>query len=232
MHYHLEVIMPPTDDIEVAIASILAPFDENADDNNHSFWDFYVIGGRYAGEKQQQKLDQEKVKQFYDWCSNEKITVSGLIAGKQELSPSSQIPKVDAKWNEMFPQEDGSFAACPLFKHSNDQYGKGINGTIAGDIGTLKNSLAISCERVIIAGPSFNHDAKDSENPYTGNLRAVFMLSDDSWNGVNHMPIAWDKTIKSAVDAFNKKADSYAETYKAALSPKDDWIVVTVDYHS
>jgi hypothetical protein len=31
MHYHLEVILPPTDDVQAAITQIMAPFDENRD---------------------------------------------------------------------------------------------------------------------------------------------------------------------------------------------------------
>ncbi len=49
MHYHLEIILPPTEDIEKAIAEILQQFDENEEENTNSFWDWYQIGGRYTG---------------------------------------------------------------------------------------------------------------------------------------------------------------------------------------
>lgn len=236
-HYHLEIIMPPTDDIEGAIKSILAPFDENGkdedgDNNKHAFWDFYVIGGRWAGDKEKQKLDPEKLKAFYTWCDEEKITVSGLTCGKQELSPATQIPKVDAKWNELFPATDGSQPHCPLFKHSNNQYAKGTDGALNGDITLLKDSLDTVCARVIIAGPSYNHEERDADNPYTGPYEANYMISDDVWNGVTWITVDWDKTVKSAVAKYKDKIESYKDTYREMFTPKDDWLCVTVDYHN
>src|SRR6185312_17302888 len=109
-------------------------------------------------------------------------TVAGLQCGKQELSPSSQIPKVDAKWNEMFPSVE--FLPCPLFQHSNDQYGKGLSGTLPGDVCRLDAAPPdLECEGVIFAGPAYNSETKD----HTGHLEAKFMLCDSQWNGCNHM---------------------------------------------
>src|SRR5262245_27782076 len=108
MHYHLEVILPPVDNVEQAIGQILEPFDENGKDedghrNSHAFWDWYVVGGRWAGAKLQAMLDPKKLEEFNAELTKRKVTVSGIQAGKQELSPASQIPMVDALWNEFFP---------------------------------------------------------------------------------------------------------------------------------
>lgn len=56
MHYHCETIMPPVKDVEIAVENILNPFNENvpesADyDPRDAFFDFYSIGGRFAGAK-------------------------------------------------------------------------------------------------------------------------------------------------------------------------------------
>lgn len=124
-HYHLEVIMPPQTDIISAIDSIMLPFDENRrgeeDHSGHDFWDWYVIGGRWAGTKESCRYDAGKLEEFYKWLQVEKITVAGLQCGKQALQPKSQIPKVDAMWNELFPTEDRTVTPCPLFARSLKQ---------------------------------------------------------------------------------------------------------------
>lgn len=51
MHYHAEVIVPPTDDHEALVGRLLAPFDEQNEGDDASscqWWDWWVIGGRYA----------------------------------------------------------------------------------------------------------------------------------------------------------------------------------------
>lgn len=232
MHYHCEIVMPPTDDIEGAVESILKPFNECDDgggaDRSHTFWDFYVIGGRWAGHKLIAKYDQAKIDEFYAWCREEKITVSGLQAGKRTLQPASQIEKVDAKWNEMFPPE-GEPLPCPLFSHSNDQYGKGLDGTLPDDVMRFSDVPAgLTCSHVIFAKPSFESETGE----HTGPLEAAFMLTEDAWNGCNHMKVDWDRQLASAVEKYRKSLDGYKDEYRAKVEPKDDWLVVTVDYHS
>ncbi len=211
MHYHCEIIMPPVADVSTAIAQILAPFDENNEEADYAFWDFWVIGGRWSGTKLMAKYDTEEIDAFHEWMKAEKITVSGLTAGKQELSPASQIAKVDAEWNRRFPSD--KFVPCPLFRHSNDQYAKGTNGTLPKDITLLKDvPPELAASRVIIA-----------REKYDGNgLEAEFMLCDEQWNGCNYMKVQWDGKVTSAIEQHRDKQKM----------PRDDWLVVTVDYHS
>ncbi len=108
MHYHLEVILPPVGNIEDAANQILEPFNEQGEDeegqrNQHAFWDWHVIGGRWAGAKLEAVLDPKKKDEFFAELTKRNITVSGLRAGKEKLEPESQIPMVDAPWNEFFP---------------------------------------------------------------------------------------------------------------------------------
>lgn len=238
MHTHCEIVMPPSaaEDIKAAVASVMKPFDENGKDEDgerspHAFWDFYVIGGRFAGSKLVAKYDRAALDSFYEWLRAEKVTVSGLTCGKQEISPVDQIPKVDAKWNEMFPSD--RILPCPLFKHSNDQYGrKGPeSGTIVGDVCRLVDvPPAMEIGRVIVAIPEFVKVGKTYER--TGPMEAEFMLTDAAWNGVNHMPIAWDGKLPSAIAKYRETLSRAKEAYRDAWTPKDDWIAVTVDYHS
>lgn len=230
MHYHCEIIIPPTDDVQSAIESIMAPFSENSGDEDHdrsnAFWDFYVIGGRSAGAKLLAGLDKETLERFNQWCQDDKITVSGVQCGKQELSPADQVEKVDAMWNELFPPKDGVLTACPMFAHSNDRYDSG--DTIAGDICSLADAKDVRCARVIIAGPSFEMET----GKRTGPLEPVFMLTDSAWNGFNHMDIKWDGTVGDSLSQLTEKFKHYKDEYREQMTPADDWLVVTVDYHS
>ena len=223
MHAIVEIIMPPTGDVEGAIEKIMAGYDENGGDeengpSKHAFWDFYVIGGRFAGAKLKSSLGNEKISKFYKVLRDAKVTVSGFTAGKQELQPASQIPAVDAMWREFFP--DSGIDVCPLFKHSNDQYDSG--SLLVGDICTLAElPPEHKAERVLFGG--WNDD---------GELTAKYMLSDTMWNCTNHQKTAWDGVIMSAVNEYTASLDGYKKEYKEKNSPKHDWLVVTVDYHS
>lgn len=233
MHFHCEIVIPPTMDIEAAVKSVMAPYDEGPrerdedTDTRHSFWDFWVIGGRWAGHKLLAQYDEAKLDAFHEWLQAEKVTVAGFTAGKQELSPADQIPKIDAKWNEMFPSAE--FMPCPLFKHSNDQYGKGLSSTLPQDVSRLSDVPArLKCSRVIFAKPSYNSDTKD----HTGPLEAGWMICEDMWNGCNHMKADWDGTFASALEKYRESLKNYREEYAAKVLPQDNWLVVTVDYHS
>ncbi len=229
MHYHCEIIIPPTDDVEASIATIMNPFSENDNEEDrhyNTFWDFYVIGGRWAGTKLIQGYDKAKVAKFYEWLKAEGIAVSGVQCGKQELSPSSQIAKVDKKWNEMFPPLSGEIVPCPIFQHSNDQYNNSGSSVIEGDICKLKDAMLVICSRVIFGGPSWVKDKR------SGPIEAVFMLTQDIWNGVNYIKTGWDGKMPSAVEQFHDKAKNYSDSYRDAVEPKDDWLCVTIDYHS
>jgi hypothetical protein len=230
VHYHTEIIIPPTDDIVTDIATVLAPFNEHSEDeeedNRYAFWDWYVIGGRWAGHKLMASLDQERLAEFRSWLQTQKLTVSGLTAGKHELSPSSQQAIVDAKWNEMFPSE--TFSLCPLFNHSNDQYGKGLSGTMQGDICKLADLLpGLTRERVIIAGPRY-----DLDRGWVGKPEAVHMVTRSFWNGVTWQDSTWDGKVETALGAWREELASYAPEYRDCHTPTGEWLCVTVDYHT
>ena len=169
MHYHCEIILPPTEKIEEAVEQILSPFDENSEEAYRPFWDWYVIGGRWSGSHQKSNYGKEKLSAFWEWINQEKITVANFRAGKYEIRPEEQIEKVDSKWNEMFPRPDGLIVPCPLFKHAGE--------FIEMDICELSEiNPELECERVIIA--SLNREGDEMEG--------IFMLSREFYNGINH----------------------------------------------
>lgn len=213
MHYHLEVILPPTHDVEKDLNAILAPFDENAEEPDHPFWDWWVIGGRWAGVKQEARFPEEKLDAFRQWLTDEHITVSGVQFGKQELSPASQIAKVDAKWQQMF----GVTTPCTLFRHSNSG-----RGALDGDICTVKDLPdSLTASHVIIAGPA-----------YKEGIEACYMVQQECWNGVTHVKSDWDGNVCTALDKWRRDMEHYRDEWREAHTPKEDWLVVTVDYHS
>ena len=53
-----------------------------------------------------------------------------------------------------------------------------------------------------------------------------------SKQGVTDVKAAWDGTIAAAVDECIERLKCYADDYRKVMQPCDDWITVTVDYHS
>ncbi len=214
MHYHLEIIMPPTDNIKEAIAEILTPFQEGDDEERGrpAFYDWYVIGGRWSGVKLEAQFPEEQMQNFYTAMREAKIMVSGPQCGKEEFAPSSQVEAANALWREHFP--DGG-KVCPVFPSYGDRY---EHNTAYPDVMTVKElPEGLSAAHVIVAGPDFSE---------SDHLEAVFMIQDQMWNGVTRVDVKWDKKVSSALEMHTEKAYFCPE-----ITVKDDWLCVTVDYH-
>lgn len=228
MHYHLEIVLPPVADVDAAVEEIMEPWCENRKDGEqkpHAFWDYYVIGGRWAGDKFVQSLDQDRIQQFYAWCENEQVTVSSFRFGKQELKPPEQVVKVDAKWNELFTPAGQPHVACPLFKHSNNQYGR--DSRLEGDIWPLAKSLHAHCSHIIFAGPKWVNKEFTLQQ-----LKVGEMFLTETWNGCNWQKTDWDGSVRKAVELVKEHHQHTSDHYRALADPQDDWLCVTVDYHS
>lgn len=220
MHYHLEVIMPPTNDVESSLKEILDPYyseyeDEDGDNymSRYAFYDYYVIGGRWSGYKLEAMLGFEKIKEFRDILQDEGITVSGLVFGKETLSPSSQIKKVNHLWNNFFPESP--VKQCPFFDNYKSDY---------GDIMQFKEiPKDLTAARLIIARKPWDEEDK---------LKAEFMYTNEIWNGVTWQNTTWDGNVQNAIEKHLKRVNQSTDEYKEKAKPKDDWICVTVDYHN
>ncbi len=218
-HYHAELIFPPTDDIEGAVEKLMKPFDENGEDedgdrNPTAFWDFYVIGGRFSGAKVQDRFDKKRMEGFYELLKEKKVTVSSLQCGKQELQPASQIPMVDKLWSDTFPEAAGK---CPLFAHYNDQYGgEGVSQVDICTVAEIPDGL--TCSTLIFA------DSEDGSPEH--------LLLSSFWNGVTWQDTAFNGKVVDGIKEWRKKLEGYKPEYAKRATPTDDWLVVTVDYHS
>lgn len=213
MHYHLEIIMPPTNDVLEKIKEILAPFNEQpeeGEESSHAFWDWYVIGGRYSGQHLLSKYKGKKLDSFYEDLRRNKVTVSGFVDGKEELQPATQIPFVDALWQTHFPEEDGP---CPIFKHSGDQYKNSYENICR--VADLQEGL--ECSRLIITNCEFHPE---------------FMIEDSYYNGVSWIDSKWEGSVKDGLKMYSEKTNHYAEEWRQKNEVKPEWLLVTVDYHT
>lgn len=201
--------MPPTGDPVKAIEALMLPFSEHDENNSHPFWDYYLIGGRYSGRHVQSLLDTEKMELFYLELQNLKITVNNVVFGKYELSPSSQIEKVDALWNNFFPES--KIDVCPIFKHYK---GDTLDICTVGDVDLTK----LTCFTLAIAKPE--------------NEQLDFLLHTSMWNGVTWIDTAFDGSVKKGIDLYNDNLKSYKEEYRREREINKNWIIATIDYHN
>lgn len=224
MHYHLEVVIPPVADVTASLVQVMTPFreggkGEDGEPNTNAFWDWYVVGGRYAGVKVEQGVDPARKAEFVAKLARRRVTVSSLRAGKDNLDPASQAPMVDALWREYFPES--RLEACPFFDHFNDQYNNSVGFPDVMRLGDLPASFKAS--HVIVAKPSWRD---------LGELTAGYMTQTETWNGVNFVKASWGGEVRLAVEAYENSQAWRGPEYAAKVLPTDDWLVVTVDYHS
>ncbi len=227
-HYHLEVVMPRVDDVDATVTQILAPFDESGKDDDDygrrhafwSYWNYWKIGGRWSGAKLLCLLGSDRVTAFEKALHDAGISVSTFRFGKPTLDPASQAEMVNMMWRNAFP--DSPVSTCPLFDNYQDRY---------GDVMPLgKCPKGLTCDSLIIAGPPWT---KTNESPHcSDNLTARYMLHAGLWNGITWQKTTWDKTLSSAVAESIRDLKGARPEYALPRTPTDDWLVVTVDYHS
>jgi hypothetical protein len=220
----------PKSALEAVIESVMRPrwrHNEGREDDEegelertpHAFWDWYVIGGRWAGSKLQAVLDPDKLRAFHEQLVAKGVTVAGFQAGKQELSPASQIPMVDALWRETFPES--RIERCPLFAHAADQNAKGLDGILPMDICRLAElPKDFTASHVIFAQPGWNSETEDRSGP----PKAAWMIAE--W-----MKTDWDQKVSSAVEMYIQSLAHLREEWRARVTPTDEWLAVTVDCH-
>ena len=97
MHYHVELIMPPTPLIEIKsrISEMLYLLSNRAAEiagTTAPLYDWYQIGGRFASTKMRLRLDPERLRKFKKELTGKKIMVGPNLAGKPQLWPADLIP--------------------------------------------------------------------------------------------------------------------------------------------
>jgi hypothetical protein len=164
-------------------------------------------------------IDPDRMAEFLAELNRRKFTISGFMTGKESLNPAIQIPVVDALWRQWFPESPT--LVCPLFSHFNDQY---QDSTGFPDVMPVRDVPAThKANRVIVARPHW-------EKP--DRWEAEYMISDDVYNGVNWMKTWWDGSLGSALADYRERISGYQQEYAEKIEVRDDWLAVTVDYHS
>lgn len=216
MHEHLEIIMPPRDleDIQDAVQQVMDRYCTTEDDSESeyrfwAFWDFYLLGGRYSGRKLTNTLDQERIEAFFKALQDADIQVHVVVAGKQSVTTPEQWAQVNAIWNERFP--DSGFDECPYFENA----GPVLMGDVM-ELGKIRVDK-VECNMMIVA---------DEEGA------VVFRAQDSVFNGTNHETTTWNGTIQNGLELMAEMLEHYTPEYRYRVTPKDDWLVVTVDFHS
>ena len=192
MHYHMEIILSKDlkeAELEAAIEAAMKPYCEHdCEPGAVTFWDLYELGGRFSGKKAR-AFYGDVIEKMYVWCKEEGITCSGVQMGKQSLSPPSQIPKVDAKWQEL----TGTGGACLLFEHAGAR--------LPGDIGKVRDLHEDLTAATVLIGDKFlvqdevwngNHFQKTS---WDGSVSGAIKLAAEHYPAVRVEPEDWCVTV-------------------------------------
>ncbi len=122
MHNHVELIMPPSPVVEIQerVRELLYPLSQSAAEmagTTGRLYDWYQIGGRFAGTKMSLRLDPERLHKFRQELYGEAFTndTRPVLLGQQRFWGTPDLPTVDALWRKWFPEEEAG--ACPLFDH-------------------------------------------------------------------------------------------------------------------
>ena len=92
---------------------------------------------------------------------------------------------------------------------------------------SFANEIKEICDKVGV-----DYDKVTEYATYDDRLGAQTMHLKDIWNGVSFQKTEWDGKLSTALEMYNKQLSSYSEPAREQYTLRDDWIVVTVDYHS
>ena len=216
MHYHVELIIPKIKDLSLneQIERIMKQV------INKTTFSYYIIGGRFAGRKKIDELDDNKMDNFYNKLQEKEITVSGIVAGKETLKPKEQIEKVDNLWFKYFPDWQGEH--CPVFDHANKKY---EDDPIYGDIMELGNVAVnqVECNTVIFA----HYDAHDYNE---WNIERMYRTK--VYNGFTHQETKFDGQLGEAMIKYEKHLEQLNDDFAEKINLEKDWLTITLDLKS
>lgn len=116
-HYHVELILPPTPRLgwalEERILEILLPLRKGDDEATwpaDPLFDWYKIGGRFAGTKHGLRCDPERRRKFYAALYSEAFATDEFT--KLGFWGDNQLPAVNALWRTWFPEDE--VGICPF----------------------------------------------------------------------------------------------------------------------
>ena len=115
-HYHVELILPPTPRFEIRerVLEILLPLRKGDDEATwpaDPLFDWYKIGGRFAGTKHGLRCDPERRRKFYEELYSDEFTSDDDLS-KLGFWGDDQLPAVNALWRKWFPEDE--VGICPF----------------------------------------------------------------------------------------------------------------------
>ncbi len=119
MHYYCLVLIPNDGDPEAHVRRLLEPYSEHIDDNEKSFWDWWVIGGRWAGHLD--GYDPNADQKNWEWCEFCQRTGIRTDLGPAKPCNACTHPPNDklptgkrVKWPTDRAAHHGDVQGCPL----------------------------------------------------------------------------------------------------------------------
>lgn len=228
MHSHLELIIPPVEDIPSFVDKLLDPFyldaawgwrisDEGLPpEREDAFLDGFKIGGRFFQSKLLGNVDRHRLAHFIVQLDKLELpfTVKKFKNIDMDCLTNERDKEVaDSLWKEFFP--NSLIKKCPFFDYSHPYYTeKDYSGFPPGVVLRLDQiSDGMRAARVMIANP-INVKSPISQKEY--------FIHTCSGEHPSALPESkyWDGTILSAL-----KFCDY-------IIPQPDWLVITIDYHS
>ena len=217
---HLEVVIPPTDDVETAVADAMATFHVTNDRCTDRFWESYVIGGRWSSVKLESMLEASRFQSFMDDLDRYPVEADVSPGELPKIVRPRDRRKVDRVWRKWFPTL--SVDVCPYFQHFQARYsGRAVwpNVVKVGELGPV-----LRASRTLIVVPTSIGDLNA-----TGPV--VFALFIAGVTGGRDAP--WDGDVNRAIREHGEMCRASDGAGKFDLvAPVDDWLVVTVDYSS
>ena len=204
MHYHLELIMPPSPLIQIQerVRELMFPLSQavaHSEGTTAYLYDWYQIGGRFAGAKMLGRLDPERLHKFRQELYGEAFTNDArpVVIGQTGLWRTQDLPKVDALWRKWFPEEE--IDACPLFDH----YPAGDQDICRVD--QIPDTL--TADAVLVG----NED------------KVVFQLITEIWDSTKQefQDTGFDGSVLNAL----------RQCRACGVEPSQNWLAVTLDCH-
>ena len=205
MHYHVELIMPPSPLVQIQerVGELLSPLSQSVAHRAGTLeylYDWYQIGGRFAGAKMSLRLDPERLHKFRQELYGEAFTndTRDLLIGQKQFWGARDLPKVDALWRKWFPEEEVD--ACPLFDH----YPAGDQDICRVD--RIPDNLTA---HAVVVG---NED------------KVVFQLKTENWDSTRceFQDTGFDGSVLNAL----------RQCRACGVEPSKNWLAVTLDCHT
>ena len=136
MHYHVELIMPPSPVVEIQerVRELLYPLSQSAAEmagTTGRLYDWYQIGGRFAGTKMSLRLDPERLHKFRQELYGEAF--ANDTRPFYSASNDSGAPETSRQWTPCgesgFPKKRPVHAPCSTTTRQGIRTSAGLTGS-------------------------------------------------------------------------------------------------------